>query len=47
VRGTVRDGAGAVPLFAVADLSDVVVHLAGRAHVLNEIMADPLGSFGG
>jgi UDP-4-keto-D-FucNAc 4-reductase len=24
---------------------DVVVHLAGRAHVLNEVMADPLGEF--
>jgi nucleoside-diphosphate-sugar epimerase len=61
VRGTVRavDGAGAVPMFAVADLGDmgmndwlpilagvdVVVHLAGRAHVLKEVAADPLGEF--
>jgi nucleoside-diphosphate-sugar epimerase len=61
VRGTARaiDGAGAVPMFAVADLGDmgvddwlpilagvdVVVHLAGRAHVLNEVAVDPLGEF--
>jgi nucleoside-diphosphate-sugar epimerase len=61
VRGTARvvDAAGAVPMFAVADLGDmkvddwlpilagvdVVVHLAGRAHVLNEVAANPLGEF--
>jgi nucleoside-diphosphate-sugar epimerase len=61
VRGTARavDGAGVVPMFAVADLGsmgvddwlpilagvDVVVHLAGRAHVLNEVAVDPLGEF--
>jgi nucleoside-diphosphate-sugar epimerase len=61
VRGTVRaiDGAGDVPMFAVADLGDmgvddwlpilagvdVVVHLAGRAHVLKEVVVDPLGEF--
>jgi nucleoside-diphosphate-sugar epimerase len=60
VRGTARAvGAGAVPMFGVADLGDmgvddwlpilagvdVVVHLAGRAHVLKEVAADPLGEF--